>query len=570
MFVHLLQAIVIAVLFMFPFVYDVNDFTTNHKTANICATVDSALMKYYSQTGILPQKLDAETLKKLGLDEKSAEGMTYEKLEDRKFVLSYEDAKDNVNESIHSRTLLPVNVNTSFGEIKEIYHFIEVDETPNQKVTVTVTYPDGSVIIIDEGHKMEVPAKSQFEVTIVPDEGWVAGSPNVSKGSVIKDLAITVSPAEIKTFDLSVENCVNQDVLIKVEDINNGNTFNISQNQSVDVGYGTKFSLLSITPIAGYKAGSITPSNGVVNANTVIKVVDAVKNNDCNVSVENVKNQIITCYIYDSNQNDRLITLTNGDSYTVGYNSRYEVKIEPFKDFTAGTLNVAAKGNVVSDMTITATPAEKDEPPAPPEEDIGDGWVPIRPVYYTPGYSGHGTPLDKDQWFNYDKGVGQYWGEGEGYRLMIKIPKGVNKILFCGSSPSTPEDIITLTVFHPSYAPINGWLSADHMNFWFIYGQGFRGLYTKEANNINLEHHHRDNYKKYYNTLPGNVAEGRYVMYSLIQVVPEACYIIAVNTSPWSWFLHGFYYNRKYQHIPAGVVDLLTDVPANEIPDSLK
>ncbi len=247
-------------------------------------------MKYYSQTGILPQKLDAETLKKLGLDEKSAEGMTYEKLEDRKFVLSYEDAKDNVNESIHSRTLLPVNVNTSFGEIKEIYHFIEVDETPNQKVTVTVTYPDGSVIIIDEGHKMEVPAKSQFEVTIVPDEGWVAGSPNVSKGSVIKDLAITVSPAEIKTFDLSVENCVNQDVLIKVEDINNGNTFNISQNQSVDVGYGTKFSLLSITPIAGYKAGSIIPSNGVVNANTVIKVVDAVKNNDCNVSVENVKN----------------------------------------------------------------------------------------------------------------------------------------------------------------------------------------------------------------------------------------------------------------------------------------
>lgn len=575
MLINIMQAVFLAVLLMFPFKSDISNYVQSYQMKNACAVADSAIVKYYIHNSVLPEELDSQFLEKMGLEADAAEDMSYEKLEERKFSLSYEDlASKEIRYSIHSNVLLPQNMDLNFGEVKEKYYPIQVEESDHQTVTVKVTYPDGSIITLHEGHKFEVPANSHFEVTVVPDEGWTAGIPNVTDGSVIKDLVINVSAAQVKNYTLTVENCVNQNVLIKVEDINNGKTFNISQNQSVHVGYGTKFSLLSITPIAGYKVGSITPSNGLVNSSTVIKVVDAVKNNDCTITVDNVKNQIITCYIYDSNQKDRLITLTNGDSYTVGYNSRYEVKIEPFKDFTAGTLNVSFKGNVTTDMTITATPAVKEELPAPPEEDIGDGWVPIRPIIFDPGTPIHGQPLGDHLWLDYKSGQGCNWSKEwstyySNFNMLIKTPKDISKVVFGFLGISTPEDCVTLEVKHPSYAPYDGVPRAQHCNTLFGYKSGYRGFYADRGPNgpeqKNFEYFGA-NWKKYFSSLPGEFAKLSYQMYGMVELKPDTYYIVEIHCPEWQLDYCGFYYNRKYQHLEAPVVDLLDDVPDYQKP----
>lgn len=276
MLINIMQAVLLAVLLMFPFKSDISNYVQSYQMKNACAVADSAIVKYYIHNSTLPEELDSQFLEKLGLEADAAEDMSYEKLEERKFSLSYEDpASKEIRYSIHSNVLLPQNMDLNFGEVKEKYYPIQVEESDHQTVTVKVTYPDGSIITLHEGHKFEVPANSHFEVTVVSDEGWTAGISNVTDGSVIKDLVVNVSAAQVKNYTLTVENCVNQKVIIRVEDVHNGKTFEMNQNQSVRVGYETRFSLIDIVPKDGYIAGSVTPSSGVVENDIVIKVEDA-------------------------------------------------------------------------------------------------------------------------------------------------------------------------------------------------------------------------------------------------------------------------------------------------------
>ena len=276
MLINIMQAVFLAVLLMFPFKSDISNYVQSYQMKNACAVADSAIVKYYIHNSVLPEELDLQVLEKMGLEADAAEDMSYEKLEERKFSLSYEDpASKEIRYSIHSNVLLPQNMDLNFGEVKEKYYPIQVEESDHQILTVKVTYPDGSIITLNEGHKFEVPANSHFEVTVVPDEGWTAGIPNVTDGSVIKDLVVNVSAAQVKNYTLTVENCVNQKVIIRVEDVHNGKTFEMNQNQSVRVGYETLFNLVKIVPNAGYNAGSVLPFSGVVKKNTFIEIVDA-------------------------------------------------------------------------------------------------------------------------------------------------------------------------------------------------------------------------------------------------------------------------------------------------------
>ena len=276
MLIHIIQAVLLAVLLMFPFRTDISNYVQSYQMKNACAAVDSSIIKYYSHKSVLPDIVDANFLEDMGLETNIADNMTYERLEERKFSLSYEDpSSKEVRYSIHSNVLLPESMDSNFAEIKEKYYPVEIEPSDHQTVSIVITYPDGSIITLQEGQKFEVPAKSIFKVSVVPDEGWTAGIPNVDEGKVVKDLVITVSAAVVKNYTLKVEDCKNQTVRIKVEDIHNSNTFEMQQNQSAKVGYETKFSLIEVVPDEGYSAGNVSPSSGIVKSDTLIKVEDA-------------------------------------------------------------------------------------------------------------------------------------------------------------------------------------------------------------------------------------------------------------------------------------------------------
>ena len=357
MFVHLLQALVIAVLFLFPFAYNVNDFSANFNSVNTCATVDSALVKYYSQTGSLPETLDAETIKKMGLDDKSVEGLTYKKLEDRKFVLSYEDSKSDVKESIHSNTLLPLSTVVNFGEEKPEYLFFEIDKVPHQVLEAKIDFPKGGFIVIREGDKVEVPKNSKYEVHHKADRGYKEGVVSHTKGLVQSDIFVTATAAEMIKYKLSVQDSNTQNVLIDVNDKASNKKFILKQGESALVGPGTIFNLKSITPISGYTSGSVFPSSGQVYKDTNIEV----KNGEFKmytVSVADTAHQTITVIIKGSD--GKTYTITNGQTIKVLHGSTFSASIKADKSYSSGTLNITS-GSVTKDVVISATDAKKDE-----------------------------------------------------------------------------------------------------------------------------------------------------------------------------------------------------------------
>ena len=206
MIAHIMQALIVIILIAFPFAINFNGISLDNHSLNSTAVVDSAIVKHYAQNGSLPEKLDAETLKKLGLDADDIKGMTYKKLEDRKFVLSYADSKDKVNESIHSNTQLPVNVNTNFGQVesKEDTFWLELPESPNQTVTVEIKFPDGSTAVLNEGEKKQYPANSEFNVVVVPDKGFGPGKGLPSNGLLNKDMVLEVTKAELNKIKITI------------------------------------------------------------------------------------------------------------------------------------------------------------------------------------------------------------------------------------------------------------------------------------------------------------------------------------------------------------------------------
>ena len=574
MFVHLLQAIVIAVLFMFPFVYDVNDFTTNHKTANICATVDSALVKYYSQTGILPQKLDAETLKKLGLDEKSAEGMTYEKLEDRKFVLSYEDAKDNVNESIHSRTLLPINVNTNFGVVEdnEKYYWLELPESPNQTVTVDILLPDGSKSMLNEGERKEFPVNSKYQVTILPDNGYNVGSANPSSGVLINDVTIEISDAIVKKFLLMVSDNYKQNVIIDVNDINNNRKFSLKQGESTIVAAGAYFKLKSIIPVSGYMPGSVIPEQGYVYEDTTIKVENG-KSNQCSVVIEDSPHQTIKVKILNS-INNQIIELKGGNGsgkveYIVGYNSKYKAEVIPEDGYMAGILSLPSEG-FIKGYTLFSVTDPEDVPVIvdDPKYHIGDGWHFIHPRYVTPDmpyYDGH---LLSDEWFQgYGAIRGVFSGKDGGFvfnadyarntgyndSFGLKIPEGVSRIVMAYSGD-------------PQYSLDRRVCIAQNIEnniYWYAEGPDvFYENFNKPPYNFKLNQAYKDFwYPSDVNLFKKRHPAGLDIVYS-INVTPGAYYKIKIppalseNGNISGHYRFSFYYNRRYQNAPFCVTDL--------------
>lgn len=356
MFVHLLQALVIAVLFLFPFAYNVNDFSANFNSVNTCATVDSALVKYYSQTGSLPETLDAETIKKMGLDDKSVEGLTYKKLEDRKFVLSYEDSKSDVKESIHSNTLLPLSTVVNFGEEKPEYLFFEIDKVPHQVLEAKIDFPKGGFIVIREGDKVEVPKNSKYEVHHKADRGYKEGVVSHTKGLVQSDIFVTATAAEMIKYKLSVQDSNTQNVLIDVNDKASNKKFILKQGESALVGPGTIYNLKSITSVSGYTSGSVFPSSGQVYKDTNIEV----KNGEFKmytVSVADTAHQTVTVTIKGSD--GKTYTITNGQSVKVPYGSTFTASVKADKGYIAGTLNMSS-GTVTGDVVVSAGEAKED------------------------------------------------------------------------------------------------------------------------------------------------------------------------------------------------------------------
>lgn len=545
MIAHIMQALIVIILIAFPFAINFNGISLDNHSLNSTAVVDSAIVKHYAQNGSLPEKLDAETLKKLGLDADDIKGMTYKKLEDRKFVLSYADSKDKVNESIHSNTVLPQNmiINSDKIESKPKAFFLEIPDSPNQVVTADVVFPDGSTAVLNEKERKEYPANSKFSVTIHSEIGYYAGEAYPSSGTLTRDIVISVSDAKILTYNLQINPSVTQKIVFDVHNTKDNSDVTLEAGNRMIVGYGSTFKLRSIVPNAGYKLGSVNPSEGTIKLDTTINVTEGVIDKDCKVSVENVKNQTVTCYVYDTNQKNRMITLTNGESGVVGYNSRYEVKVEPNKGYVAGKVNVATIGNVVGDMTVTATPAVKEEekdPEYPTDIDLGNGWCPIK--YYNEKSGSfndgkiHLTPFPNNE---YIPNINAFWIYLEEYprpSYWVKIPKGIEKILL---------------VVQPIGAGASVSMSVKSFNevFWF-YNWNSEEDMKLPPTNMKPEPGSFDwwlNWEKN-GIKPWPLVGWPYY----IKVTPDKYYKI----SPVGSGLCGLYYHREYQDKPYKNIDL--------------
>ena len=225
MIAHIMQALIVFILIAFPFAINFDDITLDNHSLNSTAVVDGAIIKHYSQTGSLPERLDAETLKKLGLNAEAVEGMEYKKLEDRKFELSYKDSNDNVNQSIHSNTLLPINtkVNSMIveDEQKENNFKITVPKIMDGQYVTCEVKNGAEMIVLKEGETKTFPQGVEFnsksELALIGEEfKWLyennyivdlydAGIVKPAKGILNEDTIIDVSPIRKVRFGLFLD-----------------------------------------------------------------------------------------------------------------------------------------------------------------------------------------------------------------------------------------------------------------------------------------------------------------------------------------------------------------------------
>ena len=92
-------------------------------------------------------------------------------------------------------------------------------------------------------------AGSAFIVTVKPETGYMAGTPNIESGFVNSNITISASPASIAEYLVTINQSANQTITVRLNDTTD-------YTSSFNANYGDTYTV-TVTPNEGYIAGSV-------------------------------------------------------------------------------------------------------------------------------------------------------------------------------------------------------------------------------------------------------------------------------------------------------------------------
>ena len=221
-------------------------------------------------------------------------------------------------------------------------------------ITVTATeatYAQFKVHIVQTDHQLisvlynSVTYTSDFTVTygdhitasITADEGYIAGTLNITSLSVSGDTQIYATPATLKQFMLNIVQTAHQTITVSC----NGRQY----TSSVRLPYGTVFTV-SIRAEEGYAAGTPNMLTGTITGNMTV-TADAAKILYYTIHIQQSEHQTINVVVGDNKYTSDV---------SLPYGTIYNVSVTPDEGYDAGKLSTLG-GELTQDITITVTEA---------------------------------------------------------------------------------------------------------------------------------------------------------------------------------------------------------------------
>ena len=221
-------------------------------------------------------------------------------------------------------------------------------------ITVTATeatYAQFTVHIVQSDHQLisvlynSVTYTSDFTVTygdhitasITADEGYIAGTLNITSLSVSGDTQIYATPATLKQFMLNIVQTAHQTITVSC----NGRQY----TSSVRLPYGTVFTV-SIRAEEGYAAGTPNMLTGTITGNMTV-TADAAKILYYTIHIQQSEHQTINVVVGDNRYTSDV---------SLPYGTIYNVSVTPDEGYDAGKLSTLG-GELTQDITITVTEA---------------------------------------------------------------------------------------------------------------------------------------------------------------------------------------------------------------------
>lgn len=253
----------------------------------------------------------------------------------------------NRDESKQQKEELNAHIMTAIDKmVIDCEDYNQIYGTQEGKAIVNIIQSSNQTITVSCGNKLYTETfvadiGIPFTVSISPNTGYTAGELNYTSGTIFRGLTINASTAEIAMYKISIVQSNNQTITVT-----NGSH---SYTNDFFAAYGTEFNV-SIVPDAGYTAGELNYTKGIVSSNMIINATPATVNT-YSVNIIQTDGQTIHVYIPDKKTGIDHVS----SKFYVLYDTPYEAEVIPDDGISkAGELFIDKTGTIKNDIYISA------------------------------------------------------------------------------------------------------------------------------------------------------------------------------------------------------------------------
>jgi len=235
-------------------------------------------------------------------------------------------------------------------------YYVETEVISMVTVTINQTDAHQTIHVLvngtdDHTSTFDVMSGASYVVTVVPDTGYDAGTPNYSSGTISGNMTVSATASALQSFTVTITQIEHCTITVTCN--------NQDYTSSFTAYYGDTWTAVIVAD-AGYDAGTLEPgSSGTVTDNITITALDA-SVVTYTLTLAATANQTITLYYTPSGGSEigPVTSTSSTQNFTVPDGTTWRASIAGNTGYNAGTLSPGASGTISgANTTVTADAA---------------------------------------------------------------------------------------------------------------------------------------------------------------------------------------------------------------------
>lgn len=162
----------------------------------------------------------------------------------------------------------------------------------------------------------------EFEVEIIPDDGYKAGYPSYNKGIIVKDLTITATPAVSTNYRVVIRPPHHTTITVYEFDPENPDNVLATHTETFEVKAGTRIAV-DVESDFGWTPGVANITSGIINHYTIITASEPIRQTSKFTISHVPAHQKIELKVYDDDGIGYQVYTVNGNDGTNGVDNKY-------------------------------------------------------------------------------------------------------------------------------------------------------------------------------------------------------------------------------------------------------